>query len=202
MEQLAKNYHKRKKVKRFYHRVHGEHGVLSILLLSVTFVISVVKILLKNGQDMRINDYPRTAMICCTLIASAMALMCLCACDDDGDDSSSATENSTDSRSSDSSTEESNIPDARSEDAFAIVYPASGSVVNSSPTLPITIRGVGLPEEPTSFTVTVTTDKDYLQPHGARDAAQRRHRGVFGRSCSARVKMEYQKINWSAVDRC
>jgi len=108
-------------------------------------------------------------MMFCALIVSATTWMCLCACDDDGDDSSSSSEttNSSDSRSSDSSTEESNIPNARSEDPFAIVYPASGSVVNSSPTLPITIKGVGLSEEPTSFSVTVTTDKDYLQPHGA-----------------------------------
>ena len=102
---------------------------------------------------MQIKDYPRTASFFCTLIISTMACMCLCACDDDGN-------NGNDS-------EESILPNANPEDSFAIVYPASGSVVNSSPTLPITIRGVGLPEEPTSFSVTVTTDRAYLQPYGA-----------------------------------
>ena len=117
---------------------------------------------------MQIKDYPRTATFFCALIASAITLMCLCACDDDGDDDSSSCEttNSTDSGSSDSSKEESIIPDAHSGDSFAIVYPASSSVVNSSPTLPITIKGVGLSEEPTSFSVTVTTDREYLQPYG------------------------------------
>ena len=118
---------------------------------------------------MQIKDHSHNAALLCILIALAMALMCLCACDDDEDEddpSPPATSNSADSRSSDTSAEESSIPNANSQDSFAIVYPASGSVVNSSPTLPITIRGVGLPEEPTSFSVTVMTDREYLQPYG------------------------------------
>ena len=114
---------------------------------------------------MQIKDYSRTGMIFCALMVSAMALMCLCACDGDGDDDSETT-NSAGNSSSDSSSEASIIPDASLEDSFAIVYPTSGSVVNSSPTLPITIKGVGLSEEPTSFSVTVTTDREYLQPYG------------------------------------